>query len=65
MPRQQRVFRSLKTEWIPTTGYMTDQEAQRDISLYLINHYNWIRPINLTMGWPQQKLKENSKPCPG
>jgi hypothetical protein len=27
----ERVFRSLKTEWIPTTGYRTAQEAQRDI----------------------------------
>lgn len=27
----ERVFRSLKTEWIPTMGYMTAQEAQRDI----------------------------------
>ncbi|EGH26556.1 ISPsy24, transposase orfB, partial [Pseudomonas amygdali pv. mori str. 301020] len=25
----ERVFRSLKTEWIPTVGYMTVQEAQR------------------------------------
>jgi len=27
-----RVFRSLKTEWIPTSGYRTAQEALRDIS---------------------------------
>ena len=25
------VFRSLKTEWIPTVGYMTAQEVYRDI----------------------------------
>jgi putative transposase len=31
----ERVFRSLKTEWIPTVGYMTAQEAHRDISHYL------------------------------
>ena len=40
----ERVFRSLKTEWIPTVGYMTAQEAQRDISHYLMHRYNWIRP---------------------
>jgi putative transposase len=28
----ERVFRSLKTEWIPTVGYMTGHQAQRDIS---------------------------------
>lgn len=40
----ERVFRSLKSEWMPTTGYLTGQQAQRDISQYLMNHYNWIRP---------------------
>ncbi len=39
----ERVFRSLKTEWIPTVGYMTAQEARRDISHYLTHRYNWIR----------------------
>ena len=36
----ERVFRSLKTEWIPTVGYMTAQEAHRDISHYLMHRYN-------------------------
>ncbi len=40
----ERVLRSLKTEWIPTVGYMTAKEAQRDISHYLMHSYNWIRP---------------------
>lgn len=31
----ERLFRSLKSEWIPPTGYLTAQEAQRDISHYL------------------------------
>ncbi len=39
-----RVFRSLKTEWIPTVGHMTAQEAHRNISHYLMYRYNWIRP---------------------
>ena len=38
----ERVFRNLKSEWIPTTGYLTEQQAQRDIGQYLTNHYNWI-----------------------
>ncbi|EQB97981.1 transposase [Photorhabdus temperata subsp. temperata M1021] len=29
----ERLFRSLKSEWVPVTGYMTRAEAQRDIIL--------------------------------
>jgi putative transposase len=39
----ERVFRSLKTEWIPTVGCTTAQQAQQDISHYLMHRYNWIR----------------------
>ncbi|MCY0109949.1 IS3 family transposase [Pseudomonas monsensis] len=46
----ERVFRSLKTEWIPTVGYMTAQEANRDISHYLMHRYNWIRPHQFNNG---------------
>ena len=46
----ERVFRSLKTEWIPTVGYMTAQEAHRDISHYLMHRYNWIRPHQFNGG---------------
>ncbi|WDH22907.1 IS3 family transposase [Pseudomonas chlororaphis] len=46
----ERVFRSLKTEWIPTEGYMTTQEAHRDISHYLMHRYNWIRPHQFNGG---------------
>ncbi len=28
----ERLFRSLKSKWIPAIGYLTVQEAQRDIS---------------------------------
>ena len=40
----ERLFRSLKTEWLPTTGYMNLREAKRDISYYLMDYYNWRRP---------------------
>jgi transposase InsO family protein len=43
-------FRSLKSEWIPSTGYLTAQEAQRDISHYLMHRYNWTRPHQLNGG---------------
>ncbi len=28
----ERLFRSLKSEWLPATGYMSLREATRDIS---------------------------------
>ena len=46
----ERVFRSLKTEWIPSVGYMSVQQAQRDISHYLMHRYNWIRPHQFNGG---------------
>ena len=46
----ERVFRSLKTEWIPSVGYMSVQQAQKDISHYLMHRYNWIRPHTFNGG---------------
>ncbi|BCL73885.1 hypothetical protein TUMSATVNIG1_58700 (plasmid) [Vibrio nigripulchritudo] len=40
----ERLFRSLKTEWAPSTDYMTKEEGSRDISDYLMDYYNWQRP---------------------
>ncbi|QBF28495.1 IS3 family transposase [Pseudomonas tructae] len=61
----QRVFRSLKSEWIPTTGYLTGQQAQRDISRYLMNHYNWIRPHQFNDGLAPAKAEEKLKTVSG
>ncbi|KOP59096.1 transposase [Pseudomonas coronafaciens pv. porri] len=55
----ERVFRSLKTEWIPTVGYMTAQEAQRDISHYLMHRYNWIRPHQFNDGLAPAQYEKN------
>ena len=33
----ERLFRSLKTEWVPTVGYMTTALAEQDIGLSLIH----------------------------
>lgn len=57
----ERVFRSLKSECIPTTGYMTGQKAQRDSSQYLMNHYNWIRPNQFNNGLAPAKAEEKLK----
>jgi putative transposase len=40
----ERLFRSLKTEWIPRRGYRNAEEAEKDISFYLSGYYNRIRP---------------------
>ncbi len=40
----ERLFRSLKTEWVPATGYCSMAEARKDIGLYLMDYYNWQRP---------------------
>ncbi|ANB55127.1 transposase [Aeromonas veronii] len=40
----ERLFRSLKSEWLPAMGYMSLRAAKRDISYYLMDYYNWRRP---------------------
>ncbi|MFH7451077.1 integrase core domain-containing protein, partial [Pseudomonas syringae pv. tagetis] len=55
----ERVFRSLKSEWIPAVGYMTAQEAQRDISHFLMHRYNWVRPHQFNDGLDHAKYEKN------
>lgn len=40
----ERFFRSLKTEWIPESGYSSLEEAKRDITSYIIGYYSQHRP---------------------
>ncbi len=40
----ERLFRSLKTEWIPTRGYGSQEEAKQDIDHYFMSYFNWKRP---------------------
>ena len=54
----ERVFRSLKTEWMPTVGYRAAQEAQRDISHFLMHRYNWIRPHQFNVGMAPARAEE-------
>ena len=46
----ERVFRSLKSEWIPATGYDSEAEAKRDVRNFLMNYYNWERPHQFNEG---------------
>ncbi|WP_414155847.1 hypothetical protein [Pseudomonas sp. BNK-43-a] len=41
---EKRLFRSLKTEWVPSMGYMSAAQAQQDIGRFLMQRYNWERP---------------------
>ncbi|GHG60624.1 transposase [Alishewanella longhuensis] len=56
----ERLFRSLKSEWVPVTGYMSKAEAQRDISFYLMDYYNWRRPHQFNNGVPPAKAEDLS-----
>ncbi|HCE5744325.1 IS3-like element IS222 family transposase [Pseudomonas aeruginosa] len=61
----ERLFRSLKSERVPSTGYLTAQEAQRDISHYLMHRYNWIRPHQFNDGLPPAVAEEKLNPLSG
>lgn len=59
----ERLFHSLKSERIPSTGYMTSQEAQRDIRHYLMHRCNWIRLHQFNRGLPSAATEENLTHC--
>lgn len=40
----ERLFRSLKTEWIPANGYANRDQARQDIDYYFMSYFNWQRP---------------------
>ncbi|MEH6499814.1 MAG: integrase core domain-containing protein, partial [Pseudoalteromonas distincta] len=61
----ERLFRSLKSEWVPATGYTTFSEAQRDISYYLMTRYNWLRPHTYNGGLAPARTEENLNPLSG
>ncbi len=57
----ERLFRSLKTEWVPSTGYVSKQEAAKDISYYLMKYYNWQRPHSFNDGLAPAKAENQPK----
>ena len=46
----ERLFRSLKSEWIPAFGYRNLPEAQRHVGDYLMGYYNQQRPHTFNGG---------------
>lgn len=61
----ERLFRSLKSEWLPSLGYRGLSEAMRDVSYYLMDYYNWQRPHQFNDGLPPAKVEYLSKPVSG
>lgn len=63
----ERVFRSLKSEWVPEGGYPSLEEARKDIGAYLMGYYNCVRPHQWNGGLPpvsaEEKLKSVSNNC--
>lgn len=53
----ERLFRSLKSEWIPALGYLTKNEAAKDLGYYLMDYYNWRRPHQFNDGVPPAKAE--------
>lgn len=61
----ERLFRSLKTEWVPDLGYRSLAEAKMDIGSYLMGYYNQRRPHQLHGGISPQAAEEKLKTVSG
>ena len=54
----ERFFRSLKTEWVPETGYHSYEQARLAITDYIIGYYSQVRPHRHNNGLsPNEKEK--------
>ncbi|SHF09082.1 Integrase core domain-containing protein [Vibrio gazogenes DSM 21264] len=60
----ERLFRSLKSEWIPEMGYSSVREAKQNISYYLMDYYNWQRPHQHNDGVPPALPRIGLGACP-
>jgi len=45
-------------EWVPNLGYVSFEQAQRDISDYLMHHYNRDSPHQYNDGLPPVATEE-------
>lgn len=54
----ERLFRSLKSEWLPPLGYRSLDAAQRDINDYFMRYYNWLRPHAVNDGVPPARAEK-------
>ncbi len=61
----ERLLRSLKSEWVPATGYTSLNEARQDIGDYLMGYYNWLRPHQYNGGLPPAEAENSPKQLSG
>ncbi|QTO55377.1 DDE-type integrase/transposase/recombinase [Duffyella gerundensis] len=57
----ERLFFSLKTEWVPENGYRGAEEAKKDVMLYLKGYYNRKRPYSSNGGLSPADKKRRIK----
>jgi len=57
----ERLFRSLKSEWIPTLLYRNLPEAKKDVGSYLMDYYNQLRPHAFNQGISPVATEEHLK----
>lgn len=56
----ERLFRSYKSEWMPTNGYWHKSQAIKDIGYYLMSYYNQKRPHKNNNGLPPVMAEKES-----
>lgn len=54
----ERFFRSLKSEWVPQTGYQSFSEAKSEIIDYIIGYYSQVRPHKHNKGLAPNTAEE-------
>ncbi|HHS3646286.1 TPA: integrase core domain-containing protein, partial [Providencia alcalifaciens] len=62
----ERLFRSLKNEWVPMSGYRNFGEASHAITDYFVGYYRNRRPHSynggLSSNESERRFRENSNP---
>jgi putative transposase len=61
----ERLFRSLKIEWLPPLGYETVEVAREDLGRYLLGYYNWKRPHQANGGLAPARAEQQLKMVSG
>jgi len=54
----ERFFRSLKTEWVPKTGYPCFASAKQSVTGYMIGYYSSLRPHKHNEGLPPNMAEQ-------
>lgn len=55
----ERFFRSLKSEWVPATGYRSLTDAERSIACYISSYYSQHRPHQYNRGITPHQAERN------